>query len=124
MEASHCYPSSISVGVQHIGGGKLLWVHVGISLILNGSLEIMQQEYFRHPTITSLSDILCYVETKRAHEYLRWSPEIQQWLCITCGRTSDHGDLKDARMEIELHACELPFVNIAPRFDNAEDSNL
>jgi len=51
------------------------------------------------------------MESKRSHEFLRWNNEVNQWFCIQCGRTSDHHELRDAKVEIEQHDCEMPYVN-------------
>ena len=36
-----------------------------------------------------------------AQHKIRWNPELQEWFCATCGRTSDHlvHDDADAQME-------------------------
>jgi hypothetical protein len=41
-----------------------------------------------------------------AHE-LRWNPELQEWFCARCGRTSDHLRKEDANVEIEVFPCEI-----------------
>jgi hypothetical protein len=42
------------------------------------------------------------------HE-IRWSPELEEWFCVTCGRVSDHLVRQDAQGEMDLFECELPF---------------
>jgi len=52
-------------------------------------------------------------DNERKHQFLRWNPEIQQWFCIACGRTSDHAALADAKIEIEQHDCKMPSVEVS-----------
>jgi len=42
------------------------------------------------------------------HLDIRWNPELQEWFCVKCGRTSDHIVRQDALVEMELFDCELP----------------
>ncbi len=35
------------------------------------------------------------------HSELRWNPELQEWLCVRCGLTSDHSNREDAETELE-----------------------
>ena len=51
-------------------------------------------------------------ETRREHANIRWNPDLQEWFCASCGRTSDHTKLEDAKKEMEYFKCELPFVEI------------
>ena len=51
-------------------------------------------------------------ETRREHADIRLNPDLQEWFCAACGRTSDHAKLEDARQEIEHFRCELPSVEI------------
>lgn len=46
----------------------------------------------------------------KPHGALFWNAELQEWYCVKCGRTSDHGDLEDAKIEVDLFSCELPTV--------------
>lgn len=41
------------------------------------------------------------------HEEIRLNPYTQEWFCVVCGRTSDHINEEDARVELELHECRL-----------------
>jgi len=50
-------------------------------------------------------------DPSKKHEYIRWNPELSQWFCIQCGRTSDHQALPDARVELEQFECKLPSVS-------------
>jgi hypothetical protein len=45
-------------------------------------------------------------EGSMAHE-IRWNPELQEWFCSRCGRTSDHAVREDAETELEVFPCEL-----------------
>jgi hypothetical protein len=42
------------------------------------------------------------------HLHIRWNPELQEWFCVKCGRTSDHTVRQNALVEMELFNCELP----------------
>ena len=42
----------------------------------------------------------------------RWNPDLQEWFCISCGRTSDHVVYEDAQAEMELFKCELPAAEV------------
>jgi hypothetical protein len=42
------------------------------------------------------------------HLDIRWNPELQEWFCVRCGRTSDHVVRQDAQVEMELFECEIP----------------
>jgi hypothetical protein len=53
--------------------------------------------------------------TKREHADIRWHPELQEWFCAICGRTSDHTKLDDGRNEISNFECELPSVETLQR---------
>jgi hypothetical protein len=46
------------------------------------------------------------------HPTIRWNPAILQWFCTTCGRTSDHVSEQDARVELDLHDCQIPSVGV------------
>ena len=45
------------------------------------------------------------------HE-LRWNPELEEWFCVRCGRTSDHVVREDAQAEMEFFECQLPADNV------------
>jgi hypothetical protein len=47
------------------------------------------------------------------HLEIRWNPEFQEWLCVRCGRTSDHVVYEDAQAELALFECELPAASDA-----------
>ena len=55
-------------------------------------------------------------DPSKKHEYIRWNPELSQWFCIQCGRTSDHQALPDARVELEQFECKLPSVRFTVQF--------
>jgi hypothetical protein len=42
------------------------------------------------------------------HSEIRWNPELEEWFCVRCGRTSDHVGRDDAQTEMELFECQLP----------------
>jgi hypothetical protein len=42
------------------------------------------------------------------HRNIRWNPELQEWFCVRCGRTSDHAMLDDAQVEKAQFECDLP----------------
>jgi hypothetical protein len=37
----------------------------------------------------------------------RWNPELQEWFCATCGRTSDYTLEADAQAELNAFDCVL-----------------
>jgi hypothetical protein len=39
------------------------------------------------------------------HAEIRWNPELQEWFCVRCGRTSDHISKKDAEVELDFTSC-------------------
>jgi hypothetical protein len=39
---------------------------------------------------------------------IRWNPNIEEWYCAVCGRTSDHRKEEDAIRELEGFECSLP----------------
>jgi len=45
------------------------------------------------------------------HSELRWNPELQEWLCVRCGLTSDHSNREDAETELESFECQPYPVN-------------
>jgi len=47
------------------------------------------------------------------HADIRWNPELQEWFCVKCGRTSDHILKRDAEVELELFECRLPVARAA-----------
>jgi hypothetical protein len=55
-----------------------------------------------------------------AHE-IRWNPELQEWFCARCGRTSDHLKKEDAEIEIDVFPCEI-YQPIVRRFKREEES--
>ena len=46
---------------------------------------------------------------------------IKQWFCTTCGRTSDHVNLDDARLELDQYECQVPYVE-APETAPGEET--
>jgi hypothetical protein len=46
------------------------------------------------------------------HTNIRWNPHTQEWFCLACGRTSDHGYEPDARTELEGYECNVPWVEM------------
>jgi hypothetical protein len=41
------------------------------------------------------------------HLNIRWNSELQEWLCLRCGQSSDHAILHDAQVEMEQFECDL-----------------
>jgi hypothetical protein len=54
------------------------------------------------------------VPGKTFHSELYWNPELQEWYCKLCGRTSDHIDIEDAQVEVALFPCQLPTAKTLP----------
>jgi len=52
---------------------------------------------------------------RREHADIRWHPELQEWFCAICGRTSDHTKLDDAQTEMNNFEFELPSVETLRR---------
>jgi hypothetical protein len=53
------------------------------------------------------------------HQNIRWNPATLEWFCLACGRTSDHIKEPDARVELELFECDVPWVQTpTPSLDN------
>jgi len=48
------------------------------------------------------------LSAKMKHAEIRWNPELQEWFCVRCGRTSGQILKKDAEVELELFECSLP----------------
>jgi hypothetical protein len=44
------------------------------------------------------------------HAKVVWNFNTRQWFCTACGRTSDHIAEPDARVELDLFDCQLPYV--------------
>jgi hypothetical protein len=42
------------------------------------------------------------------HLSIRWNPELQEWFCVRCGKTSDHVVQNDALVEMEQFECDIP----------------
>jgi hypothetical protein len=47
------------------------------------------------------------VPTLKQEHKLRWNPELREWFCAACGRTSDHTLEDDARAELIEFDCTL-----------------
>jgi hypothetical protein len=47
------------------------------------------------------------------HADIQWNPELEEWFCLKCGRTSDHVMREDAVAEMEWFECELPDATTA-----------
>ena len=52
------------------------------------------------------------------HLNIRWNPDLQEWLCVRCGQTSDHAILQDAQVEMEQFECDLPTTTEQPKQNN------
>lgn len=46
------------------------------------------------------------------HVVIFWNPATHEWYCRDCGRTSDHLDIRDARIEIEQFPCLPPAYKV------------
>jgi len=47
------------------------------------------------------------VSTAMADHKPQWNPELQEWFCAACGRTSDHKLETDARAELDAFECKI-----------------
>ena len=55
-----------------------------------------------------------------AHE-IRHNPELKEWFCARCGRSSDHAMREDAEVELNVWPCEMYQHVISPfRHDKDE----
>jgi hypothetical protein len=41
------------------------------------------------------------------HQNIRWNPDLQEWFCSACGRTSDHSAQTAAFDEINTFECAV-----------------
>jgi hypothetical protein len=55
---------------------------------------------------------------KRQHSP-RWNPDLKEWFCSICGRTSDHTVEADARAELDGFECIV--VGIHKREESADE---
>jgi hypothetical protein len=44
------------------------------------------------------------------HAKLIWNLNTKEWFCKTCGRTSDQVSADDARVQLDQHECQVPYV--------------
>src|SRR5437660_4069866 len=51
------------------------------------------------------------------HSEIRWNPELEEWFCVRCGRTSDHAVREDAQVEMEVFECVLPSTEVPEQPD-------
>ncbi len=58
------------------------------------------------------------------HKEIRWNPCTQEWFCVVCGRTSDHTNEEDARVELEFHECRLPTRSSGTKNDVRRSTRL
>jgi hypothetical protein len=49
------------------------------------------------------------------HAEIRWNPELEEWFCVRCGRTSDHVVHEDAQAEMEFFECVPPTLQENPQ---------
>lgn len=56
------------------------------------------------------------------HQHINWNPATQEWLCIKCGRTSDHTREKDARFELEQYECHIPLIEMPKAVSNTPET--
>ena len=56
----------------------------------------------------------CFVTATKSflHEDVRWNPELQEWFCAKCGRTSDRKAQADAVEELSVVECSLPGTRV------------
>jgi len=50
---------------------------------------------------------------ENTHGEIYWNPALREWFCVQCGRTSDHVNQTDARLDLEQHDCALPVAKTA-----------
>jgi hypothetical protein len=55
------------------------------------------------------------------HLEIRWNPDLQEWFCVRCGRTSDHIVHDDAQIEMSLFECEPPATEPSSRPGEGRD---
>lgn len=55
------------------------------------------------------------------HAFLFWNPATLEWYCRDCGRTSDHQNIEDARIEVEHFPCAPPRY-VPPAFKIGDSS--
>lgn len=48
-------------------------------------------------------------ESDMKHE-IRWDPNISEWICVRCHRTSDHVNKRDADTELSQFDCVVGSV--------------
>jgi len=51
------------------------------------------------------------------HSEIRWNPELEEWFCVRCGRTSDHAVREDAQAEMDVFECVLPSTEVPEQPD-------
>ena len=42
------------------------------------------------------------------HSEIHWNPDLEEWFCVRCERTSDHTTKEDAETELAFFECSLP----------------
>ena len=47
------------------------------------------------------------------HLKVAWNPGTNEWLCTTCGRTSDQASAREAKVELDEHECRIPSVEVS-----------
>jgi hypothetical protein len=55
------------------------------------------------------------------HAKLIWNLNTKEWFCKTCGRTSDQASADDARVQLDQHECQIPYVE-APGLAPGEET--
>jgi hypothetical protein len=48
------------------------------------------------------------------HLNVAWNPGTKEWFCTTCGRTSAHASAQEAQVELDVHECRIPSVEVSP----------
>ena len=52
-----------------------------------------------------------YISALRSHHNPRWNPDLREWFCAVCGRTSDHVLESAARVELDAFDCKIIAVH-------------
>jgi hypothetical protein len=45
------------------------------------------------------------------HADIRWHPELREWFCVKCDRTSQRKTREEARRELDNYPCEMPTIS-------------
>jgi len=81
---------------------KLDLIEIGPNLGDRKCLSASRRSFIEHPG-----------SAKIAHD-IRWNPELNEWFCALCGRTSDHATATDAIAELEVFECAMLGIIVRP----------